>query len=245
MGKNIDPIEKTIEAVLSPGNFISYNTAWSFVHNVQDVANGIGEIIQNEPKRAARLYELFIAACHEKADEIDDSSGNFGMMVGDLFCSWIKAMKASDKGDLASQIELWLEKKEIDRLVSRLRRATDKELEDLSHYCTEPLVQKLERSHPYISARVYRALCMRIVIAGKSKYYDAALDHVERAKKCYVKAGRDADWLVVVADVRNRHFRKKAFMSGFEDIVAGTSRYVEPPFMERAKTRWPKRLKDR
>ena len=65
-----------------------------------------------------------------------------------------KAMAASEKGDLSSQIELWLENKECDRLVSRLRRATDKELENLSHYRTEPLARKLERSHPDISARV-------------------------------------------------------------------------------------------
>ncbi|MFZ0133816.1 MAG: hypothetical protein WAK95_14845, partial [Desulfobacterales bacterium] len=36
------------------------------------------KIIEKEPQRAAHLYELFIAACHEKAEEIDDSSGNFG-----------------------------------------------------------------------------------------------------------------------------------------------------------------------
>jgi hypothetical protein len=125
-----------------------------------------------------------------------------------------KAMTASEKGDLSSQIELWLENKDYDRLVLRLRRATDKELIDLSHYRTEPLARKLERSHPDISAKVYRALCMRIVNAGKSKYYDAALDHIEHAKKCYTKAGLNADWQAVVADVRERHFRKKGFMAG-------------------------------
>jgi uncharacterized Zn finger protein len=152
-----------------------------------------------------------------------------------------KAMAASEKGDLSSQIELWLEKKESDRLLSRLRRATDEELEDLSHYRTEPLAHKLERSHPDISARVYRALCMRIVNAGKSKYYDAALDNIDHAKKCYAKAGLDADWQAVVADVRKRHFRKKGFMAGFEDIVSGAPKHVEPPFLERAKSRWPRK----
>ena len=131
------------------------------------------------------------------------------------------------------------------RLVSRLRKAADEELEDLSHYRTEPLVRKLERSHPDISARVYRALCMRIVNAGKSKYYDAALDHIEHAKKCYTKAGLDADWQAVVADVRNRHFRKKGFMAGFEDIVAGEPKNLEPPFLERAKARWPRKSRNR
>ncbi len=156
-----------------------------------------------------------------------------------------KAMEASEKGDLSSQIELWLKKKENDRLVSRLRMATDEELEDLSHYRTEPLARKLERSHPDISARVYRALCMRIVNAGKSKYYDAALDNIEHAKKCYAKAGLYADWQALVADVRERHFRKRGFMPWFEEIVSGVSKHVEPPFLERAKASWPRKPEGR
>lgn len=82
---------------------------------------------------------------------------------------------------------------------------------------------------------------MRIIHAGKSKYYDTALDNLEHTKKCYAKAGLLADWQAVVADVRERHFRKKGFMAGFEDIVSGTPRYAEPPFLERAKARWPKK----
>lgn len=436
--KQIDPLERAIEAALSPGNFISYRSAWSFVNDVLGVANDIRNIIKKEPERAAYLYETLIATCHEKADEIDDSGGNFGMLVEDLFRGWIqarqaakhdpdetawsllswmeddpygfchdldrvvvkvlnkkgleafirrirsklesaqtqddkekhfpgyarrkwgsalktllagqrnadayielceqteleakdckaiaeiyksrrrpedalswvqrgleiarsdsgqsyeeyelrelkrallaklgrpgdvlqsawsefeahpstftykelmryvpakekmvwhqKAMEVSERGDLSSQIELWLEKKENDRLVSRLRRATDEELEGLSHDWTQPLARKLERSHPDISAKVYRALCMRIVNAGKSKYYDAALGHIEHAKKCYAKAGLEAVWQAVVADVRKRHFRKKGFMPGFEEIVSGAPKYVEPPFLERAKARWP------
>lgn len=442
--KQIDPLEKSIEAVLAPGRFISYNAAWSFMEDVQEVANDIGKLVRKEPERAAHLYEIFIAACHEKADEIDDSSGNFGMLVEELFQSWIKArqganldpeetamsllswmeddpygfchdldheaakvlhkkgldaliqqirfklesfpvqsdeengfsgyarrrwvgalktllaaqrnvnayialceqteledkdclaiakiyksrsrpeealawvetglkiakrdsqtsyqkyelrelkrallarigrteeaiqsawseyevhpstftykelmryvpgkertdwhqkaMAASEEGDLSSLIELWLEHKEFDRLVSYLHRITDDELEDLSHYRTEPLARNLERSHPDIAARVYRALCMRIVNAGKSKYYDAALEHIEHAKHCYIKAGLDADWRAVVTDVRKRHFRKKGFMAGFEDIVTDAPKQVEPSFLDRAKARWPRKAKRR
>ena len=107
--KQIDPLEKAIEAVLSPGSFISYNAAWSFVNDVQDVAAGIGKIIHKEPKRAARLFEIFIAACHEKADEIDDLSGNFGMLVEDLFCDWIKARQAAngDPDETAMFLLFW------------------------------------------------------------------------------------------------------------------------------------------
>jgi tetratricopeptide (TPR) repeat protein len=438
--KQIDPLEQAIETALAPGNFISYNAAWSFVEDVQGVANSVSMLIESEPERAIRLYETFIAACHEKAEEIDDSSGNFGMLVEDLFCGWMKAcqasgldrhetaksllawmeddpygfcyhldreavkvldkqgldafarcvrakfemaakpgndekerfpgyasrrwggvlktivaaqrnidayialceetelgtedcktiadmyrsrrrfddalawvergleivrsaagspfadqdlaemkrallaklgrpgsalgsawaefwehpstscykelmryvpakerkawhekaMEASEKGDLSSQIELWLQKKEIDRLVARLRRATDGELEDLSHSITEPAARKLGRSHPEVTARIYQALGMRIVNAGKAKYYDAALDNLRHAKKCYVKSGLEDDWEALVADVRDRHYRKKGFMAGFEQIVSGAPKHAEPTFLERAKRRWPR-----
>jgi uncharacterized Zn finger protein len=103
---------------------------------------------------------------------------------------------------------------------------------------TELLAGKLERSHLEIAAGVYRALCMRIVNAGKSKYYHAALDNMKQAKKCYAKAGLKADWEALVADIRERHSRKRGFMSGFDQIVSDTPRRVEPTFLERAQTRW-------
>ena len=438
--KPIDPLEQAIETALVPGSFISYKAAWSFMDDVQEVANEVDKVIESEPERAADLYETFIAACHEKADEIDDSSGHFGMLVDDLFRGWIKArqaaradgnetaksllawmeddpygfchdldrvavklldkdglnaftrhvrvkfetaaksgnddkegfpgyarrrwggvlktllaaqrnvdayivlceetelgadeckaiaemyrsrrrlknalswvergleiarsdarssladhelremkrallaklgragdalesawaefqehpstfrykelmryvpakerkawhekaMEASEEGDLSSQIELWLEKRESDRLVARMRKATDEELENLSHYKTEPLARKLERSHPDIAARVYRALGMRIVNAGKSKYYDAAIDNLAHAKKCYAKAGLGGDWEALVDDVRGRHYRKKGFIAGFAQIVSDAPKQVEPTFLERAKRRWPR-----
>ena len=438
--KPIDPLEQAIETALTPGSFISYKAAWSFVDELKEVANEVDKVIESGPERAARLYETFIAACHEKADEIDDSSGNFGMLVDDLFGGWIKArqaaranadetaqsllawmeddpygfcyhldreavkvldkdgleaftrharskfetavksdeddkgrvpgyargrwggvlktllaaqrnvdayialcqetdlgtgeckaiaeiyrsrrnpkkalswvergleivrsdtdssfadhglremkrallaklgragdalesawvefqehpstfgytelmryvpakerktwhekaMEASEKGDLSSQIELWLERKEIDRLVARMREATDEELEDLSHYRIEPLARKLKRSHAGIAARVYRALGMRIVNAGKSKYYGAALDNLEHAKKCYARAGLGADWDALVADVRKQHYRKKGFVAGFERIVSDAAKRHEPTFLERARRRWPR-----
>ncbi len=434
-----DPFEQAIETALAPGSYVSYNAAWSFTEDVQGVANDVGKLIKSDPARAVQIYETFIAACHEKADEIDDSSGSFGALVDDLFCGWIKArqaagkdpdetvksllswmeedtygfcydldkeavkvldgqgldalarqirgkfeatanldserkerspgyahsrwenalktvlaaqgdiegyitlcnetklgaedckviagicrssrrpddalswverglaiacsatetslagddlagmkrellaelgrmgealesawaefqgypsifrykelmryvpaserkawhqkaMETSETGSLSSQIELWLDKREIGRLVARLHRATNEELENLSHYAAEPAARKIERPHPAVAARVYRALGMRIVNAGKSKYYDAALDHLDHAKKCYLKAGVEADWEALVADVRRRHHRKKGFMAGFEQILSGGPKHREPTFLERAKRRWP------
>ena len=109
--KQIDPLEQAIEAALSLGSFIAHKAAWSFVDDVQKVANDIEKIVKKEPARAAHLFETFIAACHEKADEIDDSSGSFGMLVDDLFHGWIKARQAAkaDWEETAKSLVAWTE----------------------------------------------------------------------------------------------------------------------------------------
>ena len=89
-----------------------------------------------------------------------------------------------------------------------------------------------------MAARLYRASAMRIVNAGKSKYYDAALANIERAKTCYIKADLHTEWEALVGDIRVRHRLKKGFMTAFEQIASGNTRDKEPAFLERAKRRW-------
>jgi tetratricopeptide (TPR) repeat protein len=95
-----------------------------------------------------------------------------------------------------------VEKKEFDRLAARLRRASDGELESLSHRKSDPAAKKVERSYPGLAARLYRASAMRTVNVGKSKYYNAALGNLEHAKKCYLGAGLDEEWNALVTEVR-------------------------------------------
>jgi len=64
-----------------------------------------------EAERAAALFELFLAGCYEKADEIDDSGGSLGDFFQDLLCSWIKARNAAgrDPVETVKQILGWME----------------------------------------------------------------------------------------------------------------------------------------
>ena len=55
---------------------------------------------------------------------------------------------------------------------------------------------------------------MRIINAGKSKYYTAALSNFQRAKRCFERVGLMAQWEATVAEVRVDHRRKSGFMSG-------------------------------
>ena len=154
-----------------------------------------------------------------------------------------KAMAASEQGDLASLIELWLGVKETERLVERLNRVSDAELERLSHYVTEPAAKHLARTHPAVAAKIFRALCVRILSAAKSKYYREALAHLEEARKCYQAAALDERWREPVTEIRREHRRKSGFMPGFEAIVAGKRARVDPSFLDRARTQWARKAK--
>jgi len=441
-----DPMDRMIEGAFQPGRFISYHAGYSFVCDLQRAEAEIAELVATDPARAVTLYETFLAGCNAKAEEIDDSDGEFGTFAGGLFCGWIrarqaagadrdetarlllgwmdddpygfcnelelavvrvldkagleaferdvrahfdeecaalrerkrpegpnpnyvrdrwarmlktvysqqrnvgkyldltahtelsqadcaaiaamfqakrkandalvwlerglamerrnafdggasnklgemrrvllvklgrggealdsawaefqahpgqityaelvryvpraeraawheKAMAAAEQGDLGSIIELWLKVKEIARLAERLDRASDAQLESLSHYATEPAAERLSRTHPGVAARVFRALCMRIIDAGKSKYYDAALSNLEKAQKCYQRAGLDTQWQNMVAEIRREHHRKSGFMPGFERIVRGARLSREPSFLDQARRRWACRAK--
>jgi hypothetical protein len=152
-----------------------------------------------------------------------------------------KAIDAAKGADLHSAIDLLVATKEMDRLADLVRQASDHALESLSHYTTEPVAKKIEKTHPDLAARLWRAQGLRIVNAKKSKYYDAALFNFESAKRCFERAGLHAEWQKTVSQVRADHHRKSGFMSGFERLVEGTGPSDEPSFMEQAKARWGER----
>ena len=74
--------------------------------------------------------------------------------------------------------------------------------------------------------------------AGKSKYYDAAAANLERARRCYLRAGLADEWEETVRLVRVEHRRKTAFMAAFEPVAAGAGRQERPSFLGRAKAHW-------
>jgi tetratricopeptide (TPR) repeat protein len=107
-----DPIDHAMELALRLGDFVDYGAAWSFVTGLEEVEGQIEKLLHHEPEHAIDLYETFIAGCYEKADEIDDSSGNFGMFVENLFCGWIKARQAAgaDADKTAERLLGWMDK---------------------------------------------------------------------------------------------------------------------------------------
>ena len=151
-----------------------------------------------------------------------------------------RAMAAADKADLGNYIPLCVKAKEWDRLAQRIHSAKPAELAALSHYCTESAAKGLAKKDALAAAKLYRALGLRIVNAGKSKYYGEALEHFAKARDLYCGIGQAAEWLAIVEFVRTAHSRKSGFLSAFEEIISGKSKH-SPSYAEEAQARW-KRL---
>lgn len=443
-----DPMEAEIERALAPGRFVSDRGCFRFVDGLEQVAATVGRLVDDEPVRAATLYETFLAGCYEKAEEVDDSSDSFGMFAQSLISGWITARQAaqtspqqtaarllawmdddqygfchrlereiatvfgeagiaafidqirsrfeaadqaatasagSDQGDqdarrrsaetlrwaetlrslytargdldayvdltertglttddcltvanllvtrgdpaqalswtehgldldanqpypsfaahsltelkprlladlghgeqaletawagyrkhpdrysydhlmtfvphaerpgwhdraitvaldgdryLPAVIELLLHTDETGRLGQLAARTSDCSWEGVGHHTAEQAGAALEPSHPGDAARIWRAQGMRILEAGKSKYYGAALRYFEHAKRCYQQAGQPAQWQQVVDEVHAQHGRKTSFLPGFDAVVTGTDPAPQPSFLDPAKARW-------
>ena len=110
-GGSRDPLEREIEAALDPGRFVGDRSCFSFVSDLEEVESDIAALLESAPDRAVALYEAFLAGCYEKADELDDSSGTFGMFVEDLFCGWVKARQATGAApeETASRLLGWMD----------------------------------------------------------------------------------------------------------------------------------------
>lgn len=90
--KKPDPFISEIEHALNFGEFITYDRSWDFVQTLENEKHKVDNLVRDgQAERAVSLYEIFLAGCYEKVNEIDDSGGNLGMFFQDLFCSWIKA----------------------------------------------------------------------------------------------------------------------------------------------------------
>ena len=89
-------IESAIERVLRPGTFIHFGSGAAFIRGLESVAARVEKLsAAGDHEQAMNLYELFIAACNEKAGEVDDSGGDLGMFVSTLFDGWMRARERS------------------------------------------------------------------------------------------------------------------------------------------------------
>jgi len=92
MKKTAEKIIPLIEEALKFGRFIEYKEGYDFLERLNRPLEMIQRLVTcGQYVQAVRYYELFIAGCYHKADEVDDSADGLGMFLDDLLVGWIKA----------------------------------------------------------------------------------------------------------------------------------------------------------
>jgi hypothetical protein len=142
------------------------------------------------------LYEASIAACHEKAKEIDDSGGWFGFFVISLLGAWARARDASgaEPAETVAKLVQWMEQDPYG-FCSRLEETITAEMSERS--LEEPARvagECFESSAPDDGGAVTEMLDSRGDLAG-------ALSRVERG---LFPGGRAAPQRCCAFDLRRR-----------------------------------------
>ena len=153
-----------------------------------------------------------------------------------------KALDALANADLHGVVEILTTTREIERLAGVVDAENRVKLEGVSHTILEPAADALAKPHPAAAAKLRVALAMRILGAKKAGYYPEALRHLETARDILVGLGREPGWRALVAEIRDAHHRKRAFMPGFERLASGWRSADQPSFLERAKQRWERQM---
>ena len=73
-----DPFERDLEFVLRPGKFIPDRACSAYVDSLEEMEAGMVALVASDPAKSVTQYEIFLACCFEKIQEIADSSGSFG-----------------------------------------------------------------------------------------------------------------------------------------------------------------------
>jgi hypothetical protein len=87
--------EQRIETALDPGRYVSERHCFTFVSDLERVVADVTGLVASDPRLTATSYQTFVAGCTETADEVDDSSGEFGMFVVSLVGGRVSARQAA------------------------------------------------------------------------------------------------------------------------------------------------------
>lgn len=119
-------------------------------------------------------------------------------------------------------IRLLSDLKEFEKLAQLIVKSDETILENLFYYDAVNVAEKLEEKHKKAAAKLYLALTMNIVKAGRSKAYKYALKYCEKLKILYGETKQQRHWDELVDYLQGQHGRKYSLMDGLEKVIECT-----------------------
>ncbi|MBF0493198.1 MAG: hypothetical protein HQM15_10515 [Deltaproteobacteria bacterium] len=84
-----------ISNALDLGHFVAWNKGFDFVSKLEDIHRDLVAFAKTNPCEALEYFEVFIAGCLVKGNEVDDSGAELAMFLDALFQSWVRCCSAS------------------------------------------------------------------------------------------------------------------------------------------------------
>ena len=134
-----------------------------------------------------------------------------------------KAIKAACGSTLDDGIlRLLSDLNEFEKLAQLIVKSDETTMENLFYYDALNVAEKLEEKHKKAAAKLYLALTMNIVKAGRSKAYKYALKYCEKLKILYEETKQQRHWEKLLDYLQGQHSRKYSLMDGLEKVIEGT-----------------------
>jgi len=125
-----------MERALRLGSPVPASQLPGFFQSLEALRDRIGLLSANDPDTAVSLYEVFLAACYDKAAEVEDPQGEMESLMADLFRGWIRASErlGAESRELVRSLIRWVDNdqgKRCPRLEALVAATLDQEGQDL------------------------------------------------------------------------------------------------------------------
>lgn len=106
-----DALERQIEFALEPGRFIGDSACFSFVSNLEEVEDTVAGAHRYRAWLGGRPVRGVPGRLFREGEELDESSGSFGMFVAGLCCGWVTARQAAGAApeQTAARLLAWMD----------------------------------------------------------------------------------------------------------------------------------------
>lgn len=97
------------------GRYIAWNEGFGFTGKLEDVHRDLVAFAKAHAKEALGYFDVFLAGCLVKGNEVDDSGGEFGMFLDGLFQSWTRCCSAAGMkpADFIRKLAHWMKADDI------------------------------------------------------------------------------------------------------------------------------------
>jgi len=163
--RGLEAVTMEMEQALRMGSPIGSNQLPGFLQSLETLRDRIGRLSTSDPDTAVSLYEVFLAACYEKASEVENPQGEMEALMADLFRGWIRG---SERLGVESQ-----------ELVGCLMRWVDNDHRKLCPHLEALVAATLDQEGQNL---LVRALCERVKASLQKTEEDASLPLLEFAE---------------------------------------------------------------